>query len=152
MAMGKTPLSELQIGAAILADPGAVVESAAETAAKLTAMRSRGPGDLDNAMRSAARVADVPYSVLWRLRYRRGRVKDVGTSVFFKLQSAYRTECERQMRKLENEISVARRVGAADDDLRKAEAVVGHAVPSVGVRSAVQTPRERLGRTVRRRP
>lgn len=148
--MGKNSLIEWQEGPAEFADPGAVVESAAATAAKLTTLRSRGPGDLDNAMRSVARAAGVPYSVLWRLRYRRSHVRDVATSVFFRLQAAYQAECERQVRKLQNEIDVGRRAGAAPDHLGQAQALVDHALQTRGAGARVQTPRERLGRTVRR--
>ena len=61
--MRKKPLKEKQMD---------YVEEAAEWSGKMTRMRSRGPGDLENAMRSVERDYGIDYWLLWRLRYRRG--------------------------------------------------------------------------------
>lgn len=70
----------------------------------LTRMKSRGPGDTENAMRKIAREYKVDYGLLWKLRYRRDAIKDIGVTAYMKLQAAYQAECQRQMRKLQDDI------------------------------------------------
>ncbi len=83
----------------------AYLDLAARWSRDLTQMRSRGPGDIENAMRAIERDYGVDYWVQWRLRYRRSALRDIGVSVFVALQTAYRAECERQLRKLQNEVA-----------------------------------------------
>jgi transposase-like protein len=88
-------------------------------------MRSRGPGDTENAMRSIAREYGVDYGTLWRLRYRRSSIKDIGVTVYMSLKAAYQAECERQLRKLKNEIANTEAVaGAASTVVDEAKALV----------------------------
>lgn len=111
-----------------LSDPRAVVEQAAKFAAGLVRLKARGPGDVPNAMRSVEREYGVGYSVMWGLRYRRDRVKDVAASVFFRLRDAYEAECSKQIRKLEHESYVARQIaGPSDPAADEADAVVENA-------------------------
>ena len=94
---------------------GAYLDEAAEWSKSLTRMRARGPGDTENAMRSIEREYGVDYWLLWRLRYRRSVLKDIGISNYMRLKAAYQAECERQLRKLQNEIARTEAiVGAAD--------------------------------------
>src|SRR5215469_17038469 len=81
-------------------DVGDAVSKAAEMSVKLTAMRTRCPGDIENAMRSIERDYGVDYWTLWRLRYRQSQVTSVCHSVFSRLWLAYQAECERQLRKM----------------------------------------------------
>lgn len=140
--MGKKILIDWQSSVAALIDPKGVVSAAGDLAEGITQMRCRRPGDLVNAMRSVEAEYGVPYSVLWALRYRRDRVKDVAASVFFKLRSAYEAECTRQIRKLEHETYVARQLaGSSDPGARAAELVVGHARKARGLPAPVRFSR-----------
>jgi hypothetical protein len=81
------------------------LDEAAEWSKSLTRMRARGPGDTENAMRSIEREYGVDYWLLWRLRYRKSVLKDIGVSAYMRLKAAYQAECERQMRKLQHDIA-----------------------------------------------
>jgi len=82
----------------------AYLDQAAHWSKDLTRMKSRGPGDIENAMRRVEREYGIDYGFLWSLRYRRDRLRTISISVYEGIRAAYRAECERQMRKLENEI------------------------------------------------
>lgn len=104
----------------------AYLDEAAEWGKSLTRMRARGPGDTENAMRSIERGYGVDYWILWRLRYRKSALKDIGVSAYMRLKEAYRAECERQMRKLQHEIETTEQVTGPDSAaLRAAKALVG---------------------------
>jgi hypothetical protein len=97
----------------------AYVEQAATWSKDLTRMKARGAGDIENAMRSLEREYGVDYSTLWSLRYRRDRIKRIGVDFYMRLQAAYQAECERQVRKLKNEIAIT-----ASTHTREATALV----------------------------
>lgn len=104
----------------------AYLDQAAMWSKDLTRMKSRGPGDTENAMRSIAREYNIDYGFLWSLRYRRERLRIMSISVYEGLRAAYRAECERQMRKLENEIARTEEIAGADSNaVRAAKTVVG---------------------------
>ena len=108
----------------------AYLDQAAMWSKDLTRMKSRGPGDTENAMRSVAREYNLDYGFLWSLRYRRDRLRIISVSVYETIRAAYRAECERQLRKLENEIARTEEIAGADSNsVRAAKAVVG---PSLG--------------------
>lgn len=110
------------------------VDQAARWSRELVQMRSRGPGDLQNAMRAIEREYGVDYWTQWALRYRAGRFKDIGTTVFQRLRAAYEAECARQRRRFDHEISIARRVaGPAHDAVRQAEALLEDSRTTRGV-------------------
>ena len=105
---------------------GAYIEQAVWWSKELTRFRSRGPGDIDNAMRAIERDYGLDYNVLWRLRYRSRQFKDIGVSLYARLEAAYRAECERQHDKLTAELTRARPIlGPAHKAVVAAEAVVG---------------------------
>lgn len=81
-----------------LPSSSAYLDEAERWSRELVRMRSRGPGDTGNAMRSLERDYGVDYWVIWRLRYRRSSLKDIGVSVYMGLKAAHHAECERQMR------------------------------------------------------
>lgn len=97
----------------------AYLDEAAEWSRGLTRMRARGPGDTENAMRSIERDYGVDYWILWRLRYRKTALRDIGVSAYMALKAAYQAECERQLRKLRHEVSIT-----APDLVASAEAFV----------------------------
>ena len=97
----------------------AYLDEAAEWSRTLTRMRARGPGDTDNAMRSIERDYGVDYWILWRLRYRKSALRDIGVTAYMTLKAAYQAECERQMRKLKNEIAITH-----SDHMATAQALV----------------------------
>ena len=104
----------------------AYLDNAERWSKDLTRMRAHGAGDVDNAMRSIEREYGVDYWTLWKLRYRRSAIKDIGVSIYMRLQAAYQAECEKQMRKLQHEIEVTEAIAGADSDaVRAAKALVG---------------------------
>ena len=91
-------------------------------------MKSRGPGDIENAMRMIEREYGIDYGFLWSLRYRRERLRIISISVYEGIRAAYRAECERQMRKLGNEIKRTEEITGADSAVvHAAKALVGEA-------------------------
>lgn len=106
--MSKNHLTDDQMSGA------AFIEQAASWSKDLTRMRCRGPGDLENAMRSIERDYGVDYWCLWQLRYTPNRIKDIGVSIYMRLQSAYQAECARQMRKLRHELEITKAKAGAD--------------------------------------
>ena len=102
------------------------LDQAAMWSKDLTRMKARGPGGTENAMRSVAREYNIDYGFLWSLRYRRERLKIISISVYEGLRAAYRAECERQLRKLENDLAKTEKVAGADSNaVRAAKALVG---------------------------
>jgi hypothetical protein len=107
----------------------AYLDQAARWSRDLTRMKSRGPGDTDNAMRRIGREYGIDYRFLWSLRYRRDRLKIMSVSVYHKLHAAYQAECQRQMRKLKHEIEVTEAITGPDAAVvDAAKALVGEAV------------------------
>lgn len=110
----------------------AYLDQAAHWSKDLTRMKSRGPGDIENAMRQIEREYGIEYGFLWSLRYRRDRLRIISVSVYETIRAAYRAECERQMRKLEHEIERTEEIAGADSRaVRAAKALVGEAAGSV---------------------
>ncbi len=103
----------------------AYLDQAALWSKDLTRMKSRGPGDIDNAMRKIEREYGIDYGFLWSLRYRRDRLKIISISAYEIIRAAYRAECERQMRKLENDIKRTEEIAGPDRaSIRAAKALV----------------------------
>lgn len=115
--MSKSPLTDDQMSDV------AYIEQAANWSKDLTRMRCRGPGDLENAMRGIEREYGVDYWTLWQLRYTPNRLKDIGVSIYMRLQNAYQAECARQMRKFQHELEITKaKTGAAEALVRAAAA------------------------------
>ena len=93
----------------------AYLDEAAEWSKSLTRMRARGPGDIENAMRAIEREYGIDYWLLWRLRYRRSVLKDIGIITYMRLKAAFQAECERQMRKLQHDIKRTEKITGPDD-------------------------------------
>jgi hypothetical protein len=108
-----------------LMSASAYVDQAVWWSKELTRFRSRGPGDTDNAMRAIERDYGLDYWLLWRLRYRRRQIKDIGVSIYARLEAAYRAEVERQYDKLGEAINNTRElVGDGHPVVVAAQAVV----------------------------
>jgi hypothetical protein len=104
----------------------AYLDQAAGWSRGLTRMKARGTGDTKGAMRSIQREYGIDYGILWSLRYRRGRLKTISHSIYERIAAAYRMECERQIRKLQDEIRRTEAVAGADSTaIRAAKALVG---------------------------
>ena len=103
--MSKSPLSETQMSDA------AYIEQAVSWSKELTRMRTRGPGDLENAMRSIERDYGVDYWTLWQLRHRAHSLKDIGIKVFMGIKAAYETECGKQRRRYQHEQEITKATG-----------------------------------------
>ncbi len=92
------------------------VDIARNMASELVQRESRGPGDLENAMRRIEQKYGIPYSMLWRLRYR--QPADILCGIYRRIQAAYRDQCARQITKLEHDIAVTKALGHdIDQDL-----------------------------------
>lgn len=101
----------------------AYVQQAASWAEDLLGWESRGPGDTDNAMRRLSRKTGVSYATYWKLRYR--RPKDLGVSVFFKLQAAYEAVRQHQIKRLTDETKTTAALAGPDRaSVRAAQALV----------------------------
>jgi hypothetical protein len=104
----------------------AYLDQAAKWSKDLTRMKARGPGDTENAMRQIEREYGIDYGFLWSLRYRRDRLRIISISVYEKIAAAYRVECERQLRKLRNEIIITEQITGPDHTaVKAARALVG---------------------------
>jgi hypothetical protein len=102
------------------------LDQAVAWAKSLTRLKARGPGDTENAMRRIEQEYGIAYSFLWSLRYRRERLKKISKSVFDRIGAAYRTECQRQLRKLHNEIAATEKIAGPDiAAVHAAKALVG---------------------------
>lgn len=114
-AKGITPMSD-----------AAYLDQADTMTREMTRMRSRRPGDTDNTLRGIAREYKLNYGFLWSLRYRRRTLKIISISVYEGIRSAYRNECEKQMRKLGNEIAITESITGPDHAaVRAAKALLG---------------------------
>lgn len=104
--MSKKPLREEQMTSA--------VSEAKDWAKWLVQRESRGPGDLENAMRRLEARYGISFSTFWGLRYR--PPKDIFVSTYEQLRSAYLAEHEKHERLLKHEREITKaksRVGAA---------------------------------------
>jgi hypothetical protein len=102
------------------------IDAAQKWSRDLTRMKSRGPGDTDNAMRQIEREYGIDYGFLWSLRYRRDRLRTISISVYEGIATAYRAECAKQMRKLKNEITATEQITGPDSAVvHAAKALVG---------------------------
>jgi hypothetical protein len=103
----------------------AYINEAADLSKRLTRMRARGPGEIENAMRALERDYGIEYSFLWSLRYRRDQLKFISASFFARIKAAYAAECARQMRSLAHEYEVTKaQTGIADDFMDSVAALV----------------------------
>lgn len=105
----------------------AYIDAAEQWSKDLTRMKARGRnGDIDGAMRQIEREYGVDYWTIWKLCYRRSTIKDIGVSIYMRLQAAYQAECAKQLRKLQHEIQITEAIAGADcDAVRSAKALVG---------------------------
>ena len=101
----------------------ATVSQARQWADDLVRREVRGPGDTASALRRLGIRTGIPWRTFWTLRYR--PPADLWASAHEQLRAAYLAECERQMRKLEHEISITKAVAGPDNDtIRKAAAAL----------------------------
>ena len=101
------------------------VDHAGEWAKALVTRESRGPGDMEGAMRRVATRYGLPWRTLWALRYR--PPKDIAASIYLTLQDAYRRECERQFKALQHELGLTETTNEAAAALARAAARMGGA-------------------------
>jgi hypothetical protein len=103
----------------------AYLDQAVSWSKDLTRMKARSSSDTENAMRSIEREYGIDYGFLWRLRYRREHLKTISISVYERIRAAYREECGRQMRKLENDLARTKEISGPDRaSIRAAMALV----------------------------
>ena len=117
----------------------AYIDAAQKWSKDLTRMKSRGPGDTENAMRQIEREYGIDYGFLWSLRYRRERLRTISISVYESIRAAYRAECARQMRKLENDLARTEKIVGPDSNaVRAAKALVSEKFLAEG--TAISSP------------
>lgn len=104
--MCKNPLAGRQMSELVY------VEQATVWSRELVRREARGPGDTANAMRRLANRYGIPFSIWWSLRYR--TPKEIAVSIYFRLRAAYEAECERQLRKLRDEIAITKAIAGPD--------------------------------------
>ena len=73
---------------------------------ELVRRESRGPGDMENAMKRLEARYGIGWRTFWQLRYR--PPSDVLVGVYLQLKTAYEAECTRQERLLRHEREVAK--------------------------------------------
>src|SRR6266849_7164638 len=93
------------------------VDEAQGIAKWLTRREASGPGDMENAWRRLEVRYGLPWRMFWALRYRPPRIID--SVLFERLRAAYKAVCERQMKKLKNEITLT-----PPDHVAEAQALV----------------------------
>lgn len=104
----------------------AFVDQAAAWSNTLLTREIRGPGDTEDAMRRLGNRHGIPVSTLWSLRYR--KPKGILSGTFARIRRAYEAECERQLRQLEHELEITKRIaGPGNAAVAEAEALVGSA-------------------------
>ena len=91
------------------------VSDARKWAEELVMREYRGPGHMERAMDIASRKTGIDRNVFWQLRYR--KPNDILASVYFRLKQAYESECFRQERLLEHEISMRKATEYAVDQV-----------------------------------
>ena len=132
--MRKSPLTGNQMSSVEF------VERAAEMSRELTRMRTRGPGDIENAMRELERDYGLDYWITWRLRYRLQQIKDIGIGVYARIEAAHRAEHERQQRKHALSLEITRAIcGNNHPAVVAAAALVGETPPEAKNASDVST-------------
>lgn len=104
----------------------AFVEQAAQWTKELTRMRTRGPGDAENAMRGIEQEYGIEYWTIWQLRYRIDRVKKISAGAYARIQAAYENERQSQFNKLKSDIERTEATAGPDSHaVRAAKALVG---------------------------
>jgi hypothetical protein len=98
------------------------VTDARAWANELVRRESRGPGDMQNAMRRLANRYGMPWRTFWQLRYDPPR--DVVVGVYLQLKAAYEAECQRQERLLVHERQITEAKALRIENLGRSLAVV----------------------------
>lgn len=105
------------------------VSEARDWAKWLVQRESRGPGDLDNAMRRLEARYDIPFSIFWALRYR--PPKDIYVGAYRRLRDAYLAEHEKQQRLLRHETDITRAKSGISSAFARAGAALGRAADAL---------------------
>lgn len=103
---------------AIETDPDKLVDKAAAWAMALWKRAAMQGEKQDRAMHTAARWADVPPTTFWNLRYRRPR--EIGVSIFNRLQAAHHKHVESVEGKLAENLIALRALPSTPDRERLA--------------------------------
>lgn len=119
--MCKKPLREEQMSSA--------VSEARDWAKWLVQRESRGPGDIENAMRRLEARYGIPFSTFWGLRYR--PPKDILVSTFEQLRDAYLAEHEKHQRLLRHETEITKAKSGMSSAFARAGAALGRAADAL---------------------
>lgn len=95
----------------------AYIDEAAFRCRELTRMKSRGPGDTENAMRQIESDYGIGFYVTWQLRYRRSRIRSLAWDVVERIKAAHAAECQRQLNKLKQQAERTKAARGADHPL-----------------------------------
>jgi hypothetical protein len=100
--------------------PPMSAEAATDLVRTMVQRESRGPGDIDNAMRRLEARYGLPFWSIWHLR--KGKAKTVEATLLGRIRAAYLDMCAKQASNLLHEIEVEAATGD-DTDLDLAEAL-----------------------------
>ncbi len=100
--------------------PSMSVEAATDLIRTMVQRESRGPGDIDNAMRRLEARYGLSFWSIWHLR--KGKAKTVEATLLGRIRAAYLDMCAKQASNLLHEIEVEAATGD-DTDLDLAEAL-----------------------------
>lgn len=84
------------------------VEAAQHWAKSLVHRESRGPGDMEGAMRRLEAKYGIPWRAFWSLRYR--PPTSICADLWLRLRAAHEAECQRQMRLIEHELEITKAI------------------------------------------
>ncbi len=83
---------------------------------ELLRLESRGAGDRENAMKRLGNRYGLPWRVFWTIKYR--QPKDLLCGVMGKLREAHAAECQRQIKRLRHELTIAQESGVHVEDIQ----------------------------------
>ena len=88
-----------------ISNPSGYMDEAVRMSQEMVKMETRFPGDKETAMRRLSVRHRLPPTLLWNLEYR--RPKGIYWDVYENLRAAYRSECSRHARALDEKVSTA---------------------------------------------
>jgi hypothetical protein len=100
------------------------VEEAVGISKWLTRREASGPGDMENAWHRLENRYGLPWRTFWALRYRPPRI--ICSVLLERFRAAHQAERDRQMKKLQHELTITEKITGADSPaIRAAKTLLG---------------------------